>query len=419
MRKKLLFPISLAILIFAAVTFPQIADDGIGVTTTKLTDTIYKITCTTSFDANLLASVGPDGILLVDAGYISTADSLAAVLKTLGNGQIKYLINTHYHGDHTGGNRALADEAIIIAHQNVYDRMATPYYALPPRVTEGLPDILIDGSMTIYHNGEEVKLIHLPNAHTDGDIIVYFTGSNILHMNDILFSDWFPYVEVESGGDVENYRDHIASLIETLPSDIRLISSHGRDYTIDDLRKYHQMMTETIDIIRNGMNAGKSAQEMIDENVLKSYTSWEGLFVKSADWIRIVYNSFSQKTSPPVPSICEPLTYTILDQGVSAALDQYRQLKKSSFEKYNFTENELNRLGYELLLRSKIAEAIEIFKLNVEAFPEASNPYDSLGEGYLAAGDTTQAVVNYRKSLELNPDNTNAINVLQRLQNNE
>jgi len=108
---------------------------------------------------------------------------------------------------------------------------------------------------------------------------------------------------------------------------------------------------------------------------------------------------------------------TILDDGVEAALKQYRQLKDTNPEDYIFSEGQLNNLGYQLLGRERIKDAIEIFKLNVAAFPEASNPYDSLGEGYMKNGDKELAIKNYKKSLELNPDNTNAVEMLKQMEN--
>ena len=167
------------LLLFAisTISFTQEDQPPVGVAVTKLTDKIYQLTCFTTFSVNLIASVGEDGILLVDAGFANTADSLYAAVKELGDGNIKYLINTHVHSDHVGGNDVFADEAVIIAHENTRNRMSGDFYALPGTPPKGIPDSVFTDEMSLQFNGEEIKLKYMPNAHTDGDIIVYFTDS--------------------------------------------------------------------------------------------------------------------------------------------------------------------------------------------------------------------------------------------------
>ncbi len=414
--RKTTIPLLLSVLLLSAVpALSQDQPDSMSVTVTKLTDTIYKLVCTTFFSVNVTASVGPDGILLVDAGQAPLADSLSAVLKGLGGGDAKYLINTHLHGDHTGGNRAFADQAAIIAHKNVRERWGGDYYSLPGTPSEGTPSITFDDSLTLHFNGEEIKLIHLPQGHTDGDVIVYFTGSNIVAIGDMLFSDRLPFVDVVEGGDVELFADHIKNLIDAMPDDVTFIAGHGRDYTKDDLRQHHDLLVKTMDVVRNAMESGNTLEEMIADSLLKDWEAFNWRFIDTDRWTQILYTSLSNRIQPPAPSICEPLTATIVENGIEAAISQYRDLKENQPDAYNFQEAELNMLGYQLLQRDMAEEAIEIFKLNVETFPYAFNPYDSLGEAYMIHGDKEQAIVNFQKSLELNPDNTNAEDKLKEL----
>ena len=135
---------------------------------------------------NIGVSVGSDGILMVDDQFEPLADKIEAALKKLSDGQLKFVLNTHFHGDHTGGNEVFGPTAPIIAHTNVRERLKVK---LSP---EGLPIITFDTSLSIHFNGEEIRVIHFPKGHTDGDSVIFFTGANVVHMGDHFFSGRFP-----------------------------------------------------------------------------------------------------------------------------------------------------------------------------------------------------------------------------------
>src|SRR5687767_6795650 len=158
---------------------------------------------------NIGVSVGPDGILIVDDQYAPLADKIKAALKTLGEGKLKFVLNTHWHGDHTGSNAAFGPEAPVIAHDNVRKRLSTEQRneffkrTTPPSPKEALPIITFGHSLTVHFNGEEIRVIHFPQGHTDGDSIIFFTNSNVVHMGDHFFAGRFPLVDLDSGGNVE------------------------------------------------------------------------------------------------------------------------------------------------------------------------------------------------------------------------
>jgi tetratricopeptide (TPR) repeat protein len=231
-------------------------------------------------------------------------------------------------------------------------------------------------------------------------------------LGDVVLSDLFAPLDMARGGDAKQYVESLATLIELLPKDVKLITGHGRDYEVEDLKEHHRMAFETIELIQGGMESGKSAQDMVSEDLLRDWSNWSNPQLTSENWITQVVESLSGEGKKP---IAEVLTYTIMDKGIDSALDQYMQLKKDQPEGYNFGENELNMLGYQLLWRDMKQEAIEIFKMNVEAYPEVANPYDSLGEAYEAMGDDEQAIESYEKAVAIDPNMIPSVEGMERL----
>lgn len=243
---------------------------------------------------NIGVSVGDDGILIVDDQFAPLADRIRAALGELGDGKLRFVLNTHWHGDHTGGNPVFGPEAPIIAHDNVRARLATRQEVRgtvrEPMVAEGLPIITFDEGLSVHFNGEEIRVIHLEHAHTDGDSIVWFTGSNVVHLGDVMFSGVFPFVDLESGGDLESLTRHVAGLIETLPADAKLIAGHGKAVsTLDDLRAYHDMLVRTSDIVRGRIAEGMSLEQIQQAGLPAEWDGWSWRFISTDAWLEIVH----------------------------------------------------------------------------------------------------------------------------------
>jgi len=213
---------------------------------------------------NIGVSVGEDGILIVDDQFAPLADKIRAALKELGDGKLKFILNTHWHGDHTGGNPEFGPEAPIIAHTNVRKRLMQEHKrgerVIPPMKKEGLPVITFDHSLSVHFNGEEIKAIHSPHAHTDGDLIIYFTKSNVVHMGDIYFSGRFPFIDRASGGTVQGVIDAVEQVLRTIPEDARIIPGHGPLSTKKDLEHYLNMLRETWDFVKKQKSQGKTLE---------------------------------------------------------------------------------------------------------------------------------------------------------------
>ncbi len=382
----------------------------------KVSDTVHKFTLSLNaqpngFTVSLAASVGQDGILLVDTGWIMTAEELNKKVRELGDGNVKLIIITHPDGDHIGGRALLGENATLIAHKNATEELSGRYYALEPLPGQELPVITLEDDLSLRFNGEEIKIIPAP-GHTHSDVVVWFVDSGVVCLGDLLFSDAYPGLHTARGGDVKQYVKSMEKLLGRFPDDVKLIVGHGRDYTMDELREYYRMVVATTELIKQRVAEGKNAQEMVEEDLLKDWAKWNTPIIPSEVWIERVYESLTGQAKRP---IAEPLTHTIVENGVKAAVEQYHKLKNEQPDSYDFEENQLNMLGYQLMWRDMLDAAIEIFKLNIGAYPESANPHDSLGEVYVAAGDNEQAIKYYQKALALNPEMPSAIDALKQL----
>jgi glyoxylase-like metal-dependent hydrolase (beta-lactamase superfamily II) len=250
---------------------------------------------------NIGVSVGADGILIVDDQFAPLADKIKAALKTLGDGKLKFVLNTHYHGDHTGGNVVFGPDAPIIAQTNVRKRLTEEQKSkffnrtTPPSPKEALPVITFDQSVSVFFNGEEIKVIHFPHGHTDGDSVIFFHGSNVVHMGDDFFAGRFPVVDLEAGGDVEGMTKNVGDILSKLPADVKIIPGHGPLSDVAGLRAFHRMLVETTDIVRRRMAAGKTLDQIKAEGLPEEWKSWGSGFIKTDVWLTLIYNSLTAK----------------------------------------------------------------------------------------------------------------------------
>jgi cyclase len=265
---------------------------------TKVAGNIYMLE---GAGGNIGVSVGSDGILIVDDQFAPLADKIKAALKTLGEGKLKFVLNTHWHGDHTGGNAVFSPDAPIIAHDNVRKRLSTEQKSeffkntTPASPKEALPVITFDQSLSVHFNDEEIRVIHFPQGHTDGDSVIFFTKSNVVHMGDDFFAGRFPFVDLESGGSVPGLTKNVGEIIAKLHPDVKLIPGHGPISTLDDLKRYHRMLVETSDLVRKKMAAGKTLDQIKAEGVPDEWKEWGTGFIKTDAWLETIFRSLSKK----------------------------------------------------------------------------------------------------------------------------
>jgi cyclase len=271
--------------------------------TTKVSGNIYMLE---GAGGNIAASVGDDGIVIVDDQYAPLAEKIQAALKSLGitDKPVRFVINTHYHGDHTGGNAPFANSgSTVIAQDNVRKRLAsggTGGYSeaakmeMKPAEKTALPVITFEHDVTVHLNGEDIRALHFPSGHTDGDSIIFFPKNNVVHMGDDFVRYGFPFIDVLSGGSVQGMIDALEKASAQLPADVKVIPGHGAISNLDDVRAFVKMLKETSAIVQNAINAHKTLDQMKQEKILAAWDSkWSGDFIKTDAWIETLYNSLT------------------------------------------------------------------------------------------------------------------------------
>ena len=293
--KKIYLLIFLALGILTA-SFAIVQQDysNVEIKATKVAGNVYMLQ---GRGGNIGVSVGEDGVLMVDDQFAPLAEKIKAAIKELGGDSPKFILNTHYHGDHTGGNSEFSAEGTIVAHSNVRKRLTTEQtrrgQVVPPKPKEAWPIITFTSDLSIHFNGEEIKVIHYPSGHTDGDAVIYFTGANVVHMGDDFFVGRFPYIDLDSGGSVQGLLINIEKVVSEVPADVKIIPGHGALSTVDDLKNYLEMLKETTKTVTQKMDNGKSLDE-IKADGLADWDSWGSGFINTDRWIATIHNSYSK-----------------------------------------------------------------------------------------------------------------------------
>jgi cyclase len=293
MRNAITF---LATALLATTALGQRDFSAVEVKATKIAGSVWMLV---GAGGNIGASVGDDGIVIIDDQYAPLAPKIEAALKSITDKPLRFVVNTHYHGDHTGGNEHFGKSASIIAHENVRNRLATTTSRLgtttPPSPKGALPVITFDHKLTVHLNGEDVRALHAPNGHTDGDSIIYFTQSNVVHMGDILFNGLFPFIDLENGGTVKGVIGACEKVLASTPDDVKIIPGHGPLADKAVVRTYIEMLKTTQAIVAKALKAGKTAEQMKAGKVLAAWDSWGKGFVKTDFWIDTLVNDAKKK----------------------------------------------------------------------------------------------------------------------------
>ena len=257
---------------------------------------------------NIAASVGDDGIVLIDDESAPLADKVQAALHGITDKPVRFVINTHYHGDHIGGNIYFNRQATIIAHDNVRERMQSGgstgnggslHFEAKPQPKDALPVITYDHAVTLHLNGEDIRVLHFPSGHTDGDSIIFFPKSNVVHMGDE-FVTHFPFVDVKAGGSLNGMINAVENVIAQVQPDVKVIPGHGQVSSLGDLRAYLTMLKATRDAVAHALKVGKTLDQMKQAKILDPWKSYSGEFVSEDAFLETLYISATGQTSAEV-----------------------------------------------------------------------------------------------------------------------
>ena len=269
---------------------------------TKVSGNIYMLE---GQGGNIAASVGEDGIVIVDDEFAPLAEKIQAALKNLGitDKPVRFVINTHYHGDHAGGNAPFANSgSTVIAQDNVRKRLAAGGTAgnggslkMENKAAEkaALPIITFQHDVTVHLNGEDIRALHFPSGHTDGDAIIFFPKNNVVHMGDDFVRYGFPFIDVASGGSVQGMINAMEKATAQLPADVKVIPGHGALSNLDDVRAFTKMLKETSAVVQKALDDHKTLDQMKQEKILAPWAKWKGDFVNEDAFIETLYNSLT------------------------------------------------------------------------------------------------------------------------------
>lgn len=236
---------------------------------------------------NIGVSVGSDGTLIVDNQFLPLAERIVAAIAGVGGALPSLVLNTHFHGDHTGGNPFFGRSGVILAHDNVRVRLAGSGV---PAV--GLPTITYNDRLRLHFNGDEIDVVHLPRGHTDGDSLVWFKNSGVAHMGDHFFNGRFPFVDVLGGGSVDGLLDNLRQAIDMLPGDTRVIPGHGPLAGIADIETAIEVIEASQAVVRKAVAAG--TLEALKRDGFGRWSEWGSGFISEERWIAIVVQSDEQ-----------------------------------------------------------------------------------------------------------------------------
>ena len=269
------------------------------INTTKLTANMYIIY---GSGGNVILSIGNDGAILVDDQYAPVTEKLKSVIANLTDKQIKFVINTHSHPDHVGGNEKLGKAGtIIVSHENVRKRLSTNQFfefinqTIPALSNKGLSIITFSENMTIYKNDEEIKIIHLDNGHTDGDSIVYFIKNNVIHVGDDFSDRSYPFMDLSSGGSIDGLISSLKKIVSIINKDTQVVGGHSGISNQTKVKDYLNMLIDIHNNINQMMQEGKSLDEIIQLKPTLNYdtTYYDHSFIKPKDLVTNIYMSIN------------------------------------------------------------------------------------------------------------------------------
>ena len=276
--------------------------DKVEIKSEQVAENIFMLT---GSGGNVGVFVGEDGVYIIDDQFAELSEKILMAIKKLSDGTVKYVLNTHWHGDHTGGNKNMADQgAVIVAHKNVRERMSTQQdrgngRMVDPSPERALPVITFEEGLTFHANGEDLLMFHVHQAHTDGDAIVYFPKSNVIHMGDTFFNGRYPFIDLYSGGSINGIIEAANKVLFLADEDTRIIPGHGTLSNKEELTNYRNMLMDVRDRVKRAIKAEMTFEEIKAANLTKDLDDeWGTGWINGEKVVDFIYTDLTRGSSP-------------------------------------------------------------------------------------------------------------------------
>ncbi|NVK54997.1 MAG: MBL fold metallo-hydrolase [Alteromonadaceae bacterium] len=284
MKSELWNVMAASLMLVSSISAAQDRFADVEISVTPLSGSAYMLQ---GAGGNIGVSAGEDGVLIIDDQFAPLAPKISAALGKLSSDSPSYVINTHYHGDHTGSNAFFHEHkgATIFAHENVRVRLANDDKVSPA----ALPVVTYAQGIKIHFNNETLHVFHLPTGHTDGDSVVWFEEANVLHSGDLFFNERFPYIDLASGGSVEGYIASVEKILTKIDADTQIIPGHGPLATKADYESFLAMIKATKKYVDGQKTAGMSVDEVVEQGLPEEWAQWSWNFITEERWIKTLY----------------------------------------------------------------------------------------------------------------------------------
>jgi glyoxylase-like metal-dependent hydrolase (beta-lactamase superfamily II) len=276
-------------------------DENVTINTTKLTNTTYMLE---GSGGNIIVSVGQDGVFMVDDQFAPLTEKIKDAISNITDQPVRFVINTHWHSDHTGGNENFGElGAIIVSHDNVKKRLSTEQFqeffnrTVQPLPEKGLPIITFSDNMTIFQNGDEIRIIHVDNGHTDGDSIVYFTKNNVIHVGDDFADKSYPIIDISSGGSIDGLISSLQTISSIIDDETKVVSGHTEISNKTKVNDLTNMLKDVRQNVSRMIEDGKPLGEIIASQPTSNYDEiyYDDTILKPEDFVTLIYQSLTRK----------------------------------------------------------------------------------------------------------------------------
>jgi glyoxylase-like metal-dependent hydrolase (beta-lactamase superfamily II) len=284
--------------LFAANARAQQQEDYSKVTikTTKLSESIYMLE---GAGGNIGVSAGEDGVIVIDDQFAPLTPKILEAISKISTKPVKFVLNTHWHGDHTGGNENMtAAGAVIVAHENVRKRMSTEQFIeimkrkVPPSPAKALPVVTFTSDITLHFNGEDIHVLHVDPAHTDGDSIIVFPKAKVVHMGDCYMTISYPFADLSSGGNFDGFIAASEKIVGMTDPAFKVIPGHGPLSNRTELKAWHDMLAEIRAAVKKQVDAGKSLEDIQKQKLTAKWDDkWGKAFIKPDNVVEFAFKA--------------------------------------------------------------------------------------------------------------------------------